>query len=163
LEERILLDESSNKSYVLNAGSGSYVILGAEASCVVVTYPQKLLALAQELINREEHSVSIVVTHIACEVAVDRAFAQAFKAKGIESLEDAVEELLPSNNLGNDRVRQLYTALTGDAIQNQPFWSRFKESAGRRNKVSHNGKIYDKPEAEASLAVAKEFVAHLKQ
>ena len=100
-------DESSNKSYVLNAEPGRYVIFGCEASCSIVTYPQKLLTLAQELINRDEHSVSIVVSHIACEVATDRALVQAFKAKGIEYLEESIEKLLPGNNLGNDKVREL--------------------------------------------------------
>ena len=88
---------------------------------------------------------------------------EAFKAKGIEYLEEPIEKLLPSNNLGNDKTRKVYTALTGDEIQNQPFWQRFTESATRRNRISHNGATVGLVEAEASLAVAKEFVAHLKK
>ena len=127
------------------------------------TYPQKLLALAQGLIDSGEFSVSIVVAHMACEVATDRALNDAFKAKGIEYLEEPIERLLPSNNLGNKSVRKIYTALTGDEIQNQPFWQRFTDSVTRRNNISHNGATYGQADAEASLKVAKEFVAHLKK
>jgi hypothetical protein len=156
-------EEQGKKAYILQAGTGRFNLTGNRANFTLTTYPQKLLALSQTLINQGEYSISIVVSHIACEVAVDRVFEAAFKSREIEYLEEAIERLLPGNNLSNPNIRRMYTALTGDEIQAQPFWSRFAESAGRRNKVSHNGKTYDKPEAEASLAVAKEIVAHLKQ
>jgi hypothetical protein len=156
-------DEPEIKRYVLHAEAGVFSITGSDANLVVIPYPQRLLGVAQELIKNGEYSISIVVAHIACEVAVDRVFAAAFKAKGIEYLEEAVEDLLPGNNLSNNKIRKLYTALTGDEIEKQPFWSRFCKSVTRRNEVSHNGATYEKPDAEASLAVAKEVVAHLKQ
>lgn len=133
------------------------------ATAQVLTYPQKLLGVAEWLIEAEEHSIAVVVAHMACEVATDRTFTEAFKAKGIEYLGEPIENLLPGNNLGNDRIRRLYTALTGDEIQQQPFWARFTKSATWRNKISHNGAVYGQAEAEASLAVAKEFVTHLKK
>jgi len=156
-------DEASGKVHKLEASTGMFASSGFGANAQVITYPQKLLALAQWLIDSGELSISIVVAHMACEVAADRTFTEAFKAKGIEYLEKSIEKLLPSNNLGNTNIRKFYTALTGDEIQNQPFWPRFTESATRRNKISHNGAIYGQADAEASLAVAKEFVAHLKK
>src|SRR5689334_14681244 len=91
-------DEPEIKQYVLQAEAGVYSVTGLDANLVVITYPQRLLALAQELIDRGEYSISIVVSHIACEVAVDRVFAAAYKVKNIEYLEEAVENLLPGNN-----------------------------------------------------------------
>ena len=156
-------DESKGEVHELAVTSGFKMGSSLAADGHIITYPQRLLTLAQESIDRGEYSISIVVSHIACEVATDRAFAQAFRAKKIEYLENAIEKLLPGNNLGNENVRRIYTAMTGDEIQNQPFWRRFKDSAARRNKVSHNSMIYEKSDAEASLVVAKEFVAHLNQ
>ena len=156
-------DEASGKVHKLEASTGMYASSGFEVNAQVITYPQKLLALAQWLIDSGKFSISVVVAHMACEVATDRTFTEVFKAKGIEYLEEPIEKLLPSNNLGNDKTRKVYTALTGDGIQNQPFWQRFTESATRRNRISHNGATVGLAEAEASLAVAKEFVAHLKK
>ena len=163
-EEHPMSDqETGGKSYILEASPGRFNLTGHEATLHVITYPQKLLSLAQSLIDSGEYSVSIVVAHMACEVAVDRTFTEAYKVKGIEYLEKSIESFLPSNNLGNDGVRKLYTALTGDEIQKQPFWQRFTDSAKRRNNISHNGATYEKPEAETSLAVAKDFVKHLNK
>jgi hypothetical protein len=36
---------------------------------------------------------------MACEISVERAISRAFKAKGIDYLEQPIEDLLPSYNL----------------------------------------------------------------
>ena len=154
-------DDSGGRVYDVTGSGGGAIRVTVSAEATVITYPQKLLALARGLIESGEFSISVVVAHIACEVATDRTFSEAFKAKDIEYLEEPIEKLLSGNNLGNDKTRRLYTALTGDSIQNQPFWSRFTSSATRRNKIAHNGAVIDKADAEESLAAAREFVGHL--
>ena len=92
-------DEAGGKAYTLEASPGRFTISGSWANVQVITYPQKLLALAQGLIDSGEHSVSVVVAHMACEVATDRAFTDAFKAKGLEYLEEPIEKLLPRKGM----------------------------------------------------------------
>jgi len=70
--------------------------------------------------------------------------------------------MLPSYNLANDRVRNLYNAVTRKAIQQQSFWPAFRESATRRNQAVHEGRILTKAEAEASLKAATDLVAFLR-
>jgi hypothetical protein len=55
-------------------------------------------------------------------------------------------------NLANERIRELYVALTGDEVHNAPrgFWSKFKDSATRRNKIMHEGLTVDKAAADES-------------
>jgi hypothetical protein len=159
----MMSDEASGKSYVLKAEPGRYNLVGHDASMFVTPYPQRLLAVAKSLIDQDQHSVSIVVAHIACEVAVDQAMTDAFKKKGIEYLEDFMGELISGNNLGNEKIQRLYTLLTGARIQDQPFWAAFKESVKRRNAVSHSATIYGKSDAEASLKAARELVDHLEK
>jgi hypothetical protein len=100
---------------------------------------------------------------MACEVAAERALAAAFTARGIPELHDAVTSLMSGFNLANDRNRRIYTALSGDAIETQPYWSAFKDSATRRNKIVHEGMIVSRDEAEASHQAAVSLIAHLKQ
>ena len=96
-------DEATGKIHKLEASAGMFSVTGFAVDMHVITYPQKLLAFAEQLIGLGEHSISIVVAHMACEVATDRALSDAFKAKGLEYLEDPIEDLLPGNNLGNSR------------------------------------------------------------
>jgi len=67
-------DEASGKVYKLEASPGMHASSGFEVIAQVITYPQKLLLLAQKLIDSEEFSISVVAAHMACEVAADRAF-----------------------------------------------------------------------------------------
>ncbi len=123
---------------------------------------ETLLVTARNLIGSNEFSVAVVVAHMACEVKVARVLTDSFQAKGLTHLEEAVVDLLPGYNLANKRIRNVYNAIKGDDIHNQPFWAAFVASAERRNKVTHEGLIVNKEEAEASLKVARELVDYLQ-
>jgi hypothetical protein len=78
---------------------GVYTLTEHDVDLIYVSYPEKLLITAQDLIEKGEFSISVVVAHMACEISVERAISRAFKAKGIDYLEQPVEDLLPSYNL----------------------------------------------------------------
>jgi hypothetical protein len=130
---------------------------------VVETYPKQLLNLAQSLIDQGEgrYGIAVVVAHMACEIATERSLSIAFAHKDVEYLRDAVTDLLNGYNLANKRIRKLYTALTGDKIQNEAFWHVFKKSSERRNKIIHTGSIASKSDAEESYEAASQFLMHM--
>ena len=113
--------------------------LDITASVELITYPQRLLATCKGFIEDGQYGISVVVAHMACEVAAERALSAAFALKGLQHLEDPVLDFLNGYSLANDRNRKLYAALTGDHIEQQSFWQAFKESATRRNKILHTG------------------------
>ena len=80
---------------------------------------------------------------------------------GIRSFEDAVADILNGYNLANDKVRNLYTSVTGDEIQEQPFWGNFIRSAKRRDNIIRKGLIVGRTDAEESVKTASDFLAHL--
>jgi len=137
--------------------------LTARGDATAITYPQTLLDIAKGLIDAGKFSIAVVVAHIACEVATDRAFTKAFGAKGLDYLEESIGAYFSGSAFSQDRNRKLYTALTGDEIQKEPFWVPFTRSVERRNRIAHKGAIVGKTEAEESLAVATDFVAHLEK
>ena len=129
----------------------------------VITYPQSLLSVSRNLIDQGQFSISVVVAHMACEIATERSLSESFAARGVQYLEDATTDLLNGYNLANRQIRKLYTALTGDDVQNEAFWQKFKDSATRRNKIMHAGLLVGKAEAEESFKAASDLVAHLKK
>jgi hypothetical protein len=137
-----------------------------KARADVITYPQALLIMARKLIDEGQFGLAVIICHLACEVATERALSQAFARRGIADVEDAVEAFLNGYSLRNDRNRQLYTALTGDDIAQQPFWPKFTASARRRNDIVHGelpvGHV-QQVDAEESFTAASDLVAHLKQ
>lgn len=147
------------------------VSLGAEISATLhitgtvelITYPQTLLATCKGFIEDGQYSISVVVAHMACEVSVERALSNAFASKGLQHLAEPVMDFLNGYNLASDRNRKLYTALTDDKIEEQPFWQAFKESATRRNEIIHASKVVGHDEAQSSYRATRDFVLHLKQ
>jgi Nudix N-terminal len=136
--------------------------VGVSATAIVIPYPEALLTKAQELIVNGDFSIAVVVAHMACEISVERAISQAFATKDIGYLEVSVLAFLSGYNLANERIRDLYNAITGDQIQNQSFWGPFKASAKRRNDAVHGGKTITKADAEASYQTTSDLIAYLK-
>lgn len=150
------------RAITMMAGQGTYKVTGNNVDLVYTSYPEILLSLARDLNARREFSVTVVILQMACEISVERAISKAFSAKKVEFLEDAVNGLLPSRNIANDKVRKVYTSLTGDEIQNQPFWPKLTDLVKWRNAAVHKGKICTDQEASTSLKAAGELVAYLK-
>jgi hypothetical protein len=105
--------------------------------------------------------LATIVAHLSCEVAVERSFSDIFARKGIQSFEETVADALNGYNLANDKVSKLYTSLTGDEIQERPFWAAFVRSAKRRDNIVRKGLIVGRADAEESIKAASDFLAHL--
>lgn len=130
------------------------------------TYPQILLSIARFLLGKNDDKLcglATIVAHLACEVAIERSLSDSFARKGIQSLEETVAGILNGYNLANGNVRNLYASLTGDAIQEQPFWGNFIRSAKRRDNIIRKGLIVGRTDAEDSIKAASDFLAHLTE
>ena len=153
-----LIDTQLEKQSAVNVTTSSSVNISVEG------YPQALLDICKGLMDGGQYSMSVVVAHMACEVEVERALSAAFASKGIQYLEDTLCDVaFEGYSLANKRNRKLYAALTGDHIEKQPFWEAFRNSAERRNKIVHHGRIIGREEAERSYNAAGAFISHLKQ
>lgn len=65
----------------------------------VITYPQTLLNVAKGLMDAGNYSITVVVSHMACEIATERVLSEAFTSKEILYLKDAVTSLLNGYNI----------------------------------------------------------------
>lgn len=137
--------------------------LSVSFNAELVSYPKALLTIARGLIDQGHFNVGIVTSHMACEVAAERAFDAIYAAKKLESLGEALEGLMNGHNLGNDKHRKLWNALTGTSLENEPFWSQFQSASKKRNSIVHGGGHANKVEAEAALRASTDLVTHLKQ
>jgi hypothetical protein len=136
---------------------GTPAVASAATRLRVISYPQHLINLARRLIDDGEFNVSVVVSHMACEIATERCFLEFSIKKGIKTPRE-----LNGYNLMKNRRRETYTSLTGDAIEHKPFWLKFKESVTRRHNIIHRDYRIGKVEAEESFSAATDFVAHLE-
>jgi len=139
------------------------VTASASVTATLVTYPNALLTIAQSLIEQGHFNIAIVTSHMACEVAAERAFDAGYAAKNLELLGEAVDGLMNGQNLANVKHRKLYNALTDTELEKQSFWQRFKNASEKRNSIIHKGGHANKVEAEAALQAANDLITYLKQ
>ncbi|RJP23358.1 MAG: hypothetical protein C4529_04195 [Deltaproteobacteria bacterium] len=128
------------------------------------TYPQILLSIARFLLDKNDDKlcgIATILMHLACEVAIERTLSDSFARKGIRSLEESVAGVLNGYNLANDKVRNLYTSLTHDEIQEQPFWEAFIRSAKRRDNIIRKALIVGRTDAEESFKATSDFLSHI--
>ncbi|MGC1950982.1 MAG: hypothetical protein WA970_00035 [Gammaproteobacteria bacterium] len=145
----------------MDAETGSYNITGSSATLTVLSYPQRLVRVADDLICGREFGIAVVVLHMAAEIAVEGCLSEAFTTRDIRGLEGPISNFLNGYNLANDHIRKLFVAMTDDKIEKQSFWQGFKESAKLRNEIMHKKKIATEEEARHSLDAVSELLRHL--
>ena len=138
-------------------------MLLALSSLLWPSYHQTLIVTAKRLLSEKQREIAAITAHMACEIRTEQLFAQTFAKTTFAHLEEPVRSLLPSYSLANDRFRSLYTALTTDHIEAQPFWPDFKASAKRRNDAVHKGVRINLADAQLSCSVAEQLITHLDQ
>lgn len=124
-------------------------------------YPGQLIETAREMLDRGRYEVAVVTCQMACEISVESVLRTYFRVKGLENLEEPIDDLLPSYNLANDKVRRLYSALTDDHVHREFFWSEYKVMVGIRNKAVHGGARVQESQAQMVLRIATSVVKHL--
>jgi hypothetical protein len=122
-----------------------------------------LLDAAKQLNADGHHAAAIVTAQTACEVCTAVVFTAVLRAKGVVSLTDPLRNLISSYSLANDKVRDLYVALSGDRIQDKPFWSDFKAHAKLRMNIVHGGHSATAEDADKSIATVEKVIDHLLQ
>lgn len=98
---------------------------------------------------------------MACEVAAERAVSDAFATKGIADVEAVMMKFVNGRNLATEDIRNLYNSLSGNKIQDQPFWQKFKELSVRRNRIMHAQRLATKQETQDGYAACSELIAYL--
>jgi hypothetical protein len=153
---------STKRAFSVQASSGIIFSSSVAAQPDVITYPQSLLKTARDLINLKQYNPAILMAHQACEIASESTIARVLAGAKHRPTKDAERSLAGGYHFANDQTRKLYTSLTGDDIQEQPFWPQFKEFVALRNEIVHTHKTASRSDAEAALDVATCMVNHFQ-
>lgn len=123
-----------------------------------------LLQAAKDLRDNDHHEAAIVTAQTACEVCTEILLTVALRKRGVEYLSDPLDRLLPNYNLGNERVRKVYEAITDDLLTaDAARWSKFQQHVKKRNGVVHRGEAATRAEADASISVVEDVIDHIVQ
>jgi hypothetical protein len=113
--------------------------ISSEINPIVISYPDSLLTITNNLINQGLYNIAIVTVILVCEVAIERTFDCIFRSKNISDIGEAIKGLMNGNSLANDKHRKLFNSLVNINIENQKFWQNYKNSCAKRNSIIHKG------------------------
>ncbi len=127
---------------------------GFEALMVQASRDRQLLDRAQELEDRGEHELAVILAQTACEVLVADALRSLLHAHVSDELRPWLLARVKSFALIDDATRELWNRITGSVIQDQAFWAPYKAHVKRRHRIVHDGDRVDSDGAQSSLEAA---------
>jgi hypothetical protein len=129
-----------------------------------MSFYRSVLDSAQQRHEQGHYNEAIILLQTGIELFTEQTFGALFIRRDIKYLQPQLERLLFNNyNLGHDKVASLYDALSEDHLREQDFWSTFKQHVELRNDIVHQGAEATKAEAERSIRVVEEIIAHIQK
>jgi hypothetical protein len=121
---------------------------------------------AHKLFDDGTYDYAVVTTQTACELLVFDGITELLEAQGESPVADFARSWFEKSgrtpSLKDDRLRELWTLLTGDKVQEQDWWHAYSEHLVRRHGVVHRGTEPTKAEADESLKATDAFRAHVR-
>ena len=152
-------------SQSITPGTDHLTIAGTSAAVIwgSLSYHEKLLDKARASLNMDKNpDMAVVIAQAACEVRTEQAIRVLLEKKGLLSLSDPLLKLFATSNICNDRLRDIYNALSNSQIQNEHhFWQKLKDHYDRRNAIVHKGESCTDAKARASLEAVEAYFTHL--
>ena len=125
--------------------------------------PMSLQVLAQARIVAAagQQQFATVLAQAACELRTEDAFIEITRHRKTEALGEAVLGFAATTSLGDDRLRKVFTALTGDDPTKTPWWSDWTTSRKLPHDVAHAGAAFTAAQAMTAIESADNYIAHL--
>jgi hypothetical protein len=124
-------------------------------------YHNELMQQAKLLLDEGKYPLAVVVAQTACEVLTEQMMS-LLSEQVDQRVREWIRDRLPRTvDLDDDRVCALYTALSGDPITAQPFWSDYKQHVKLRHRVVHRGVRVTEADARRSCDAAQRLQEHL--
>jgi hypothetical protein len=124
---------------------------------------QALLNSAVAWHEQGQYKEAVIIAQTALELFTEKTLGHLYQVRHIEYLKPQFEHLLINYNIGNTKVSGLYMALSGDDINQAPFWSAVNDHVELRNRLVHDGQDATEPESKRSLKAVQALIAHIKE
>jgi hypothetical protein len=113
----------------------------------------------------------VILAEVVCEAFTGWVLEELFKKKNVEQLWNALSagrKIRRLQDICNEDVTKIYTALSGDQIIDTPFWVKLKEHNSRRNALVHPARnkstapFRPSPqEADESFKAVEDYIQHV--
>lgn len=126
------------------------------------TFHRKLLDKARNSLRSSQREMAVVISQAASEMCTEWALTVLLQIRGDQDLVEPMLGLFLVRDICNERLRRIYTALSGDNLQKVTFWTGLKRHHDRRNGIVHKVARCTDDEARESLDVVRQYIRHVE-
>jgi hypothetical protein len=127
---------------------------------------EELAQRAEKLFAEGVYDYAVVAAQTSCERMVFDGITELIESNGDTATGDMArawfDQCGQAPSMRDERLQKLWTVLTGDKVQEKPWWAAYKGHTVRRHGVVHRGTEPAKSEARDSLDAAAAFRGHIK-
>ncbi len=120
-----------------------------------------LLNSAQAAHDEGDYKIAVILAQTSLEIFTESVLAALYRKRDIMYLKPEFEHLLINYNLANAKVSSLYMTLSGDDINQAPFWSAVQQHIVLRNDLVHEGRDATPEESSRSLQAIGSLIEHV--
>ena len=120
-----------------------------------------VLAYARQKLPEGEYQYAVVLSQAACELRAEDAIVDLMRHRKCEYLSDAVLDLFVTTSFGDERLRNIFIALSGDDPAQATWWAAWKSARKLRHDVAHGGVQATADQATAAVDAAAAFIEHV--
>jgi hypothetical protein len=135
---------------------------GFEALMTQRSEARERLAHANELHERGEHALAVVVAQTACEVLIRDVLPTLVQPHVSDDLFPWALERIRQYTLNDRQTQDLWARVAGSPIQEQGFWQAYKAHLDLRNRVVHRGEAAAVEDATQSLATTEALIGYVE-
>lgn len=123
---------------------------------------RRLLANAERALEKGDYESAVITAQTAYEVFFQRAISVLLVPAGGERLQSAISGMVSSYSPYNGRLTKLYRSLTGDRLDQTPFWAGLLAMCDTRNDVIHRGIAASQEQALQGIEASRSFMIHVE-
>ncbi len=122
----------------------------------------QLIDHARQINAQGQYSFAIVLSHAACEWAMEDALRRLLSQKGLaDDIAQPILRAFTATSLTDKKIRQLFTGLTSRDPREQKWWKEWEASRNLRQRIAHRGVAATPAQALDALSLSESYVRYI--
>jgi hypothetical protein len=129
---------------------------------ILTSWSLQLIAYARQINAEGQYSFAVVLSHAACEWAMEDALRRLLSHKGLaDDIAQPILRAFTTTSLTDKRIRQLFTGMTCRDPREQKWWKAWEASRNLRQRIAYRGFAVTPAQALDALSLSESYVHYI--
>jgi len=129
---------------------------------ILTPWSLQLIAYARQINAEGQYSFAVLLSHAACEWAMEDALRRLLSHKGLaDDIAEPILRVFTATRLTDKRIRQLFTGMTCRDPRGQKWWKDWEASWNLRQRIARRGFTVTPAQALDALSLSESYVRYI--